>query len=140
MSWSPTASRCAKAWSSSMPSSGSRRNLAATLPSAGTAKPRSVDPVRPEINGFPCLMCKTPIADYEDEITARLMRTFPLIKDLVPDVSWNYEVNKRILPLTPSTAEREDPQPWRCCRRTSTVLQSSGSASNASCVRTSATS
>ena len=32
---------------------------------------------------------------------SRPMKTFPLIKDLVTDVSWNYEVNKRIPPFTP---------------------------------------
>jgi succinate dehydrogenase / fumarate reductase iron-sulfur subunit len=29
------------------------------------------------------------------------MKAFPLIKDLVTDVSWNYEVNKKIPPFTP---------------------------------------
>ena len=30
------------------------------------------------------------------------MRAFPVIRDLVTDVSWNYEVNKRIPPFTPT--------------------------------------
>jgi succinate dehydrogenase / fumarate reductase iron-sulfur subunit len=29
------------------------------------------------------------------------MKTFPVIKDLVTDVSWNYEVNKKITPFQP---------------------------------------
>ena len=66
-----------------------------------------------EINGFPRLMCKTPIAEYEGEISVRPMKAFPVIRDLVTDVSWNYEVNKRIQPFTPSERDREDQQPWR---------------------------
>jgi succinate dehydrogenase / fumarate reductase iron-sulfur subunit len=66
-----------------------------------------------EIDGFPRLMCKSPIAEYGDEITVRPMHTFPIIRDLVCDVSWNYEVNKRIAPFTPSEADVNDPEPWR---------------------------
>src|SRR5665213_2313720 len=55
-----------------------------------------------EIQGFPRLMCKTPIAEYGEQITVRPMRAFPVIRDLVTDVSWNYEVNKRIPPFTPA--------------------------------------
>ena len=53
-----------------------------------------------EINGHPGLTCMTRISDFsEDEsITVQPMKTFPIIKDLVSDVSWNYEVNKRITP------------------------------------------
>jgi len=66
-----------------------------------------------EIDGFPRLMCKSPVADYGDELTVRPMRTFPVIRDLVTDVSWNYEVNKKIPPFTPSAADAADPEPWR---------------------------
>ena len=56
-----------------------------------------------EVNGKPRLMCKTRLdalpADRPVEV--RPIRTFPLIKDLVTDVSWNYEVNKKIPPFTP---------------------------------------
>jgi succinate dehydrogenase / fumarate reductase iron-sulfur subunit len=34
-------------------------------------------------------------------ITVNPMKTFPIIKDLVTDVSWNYEVNRKIPPFTP---------------------------------------
>ena len=56
-----------------------------------------------EVNGRPSLTCKTRLSDFEpgEEITVEPMRTFPLIKDLVTDVSWNYEVNQRIEPFTP---------------------------------------
>ena len=58
-----------------------------------------------EINGKPRLMCMTrmkdTIANEGDSITVKPMKTFPLIKDLVTDVSFNYRVNKKIKPLQP---------------------------------------
>ncbi len=57
-----------------------------------------------EVNGRPRLMCKTRLDRLpEDEpITIGPLKAFPLIRDLVSDVSWNYEVNKRIPPFTPA--------------------------------------
>jgi succinate dehydrogenase / fumarate reductase iron-sulfur subunit len=57
-----------------------------------------------EVNGKPTLMCKTRMDRFpiEEEITVEPIKTFPLIKDLVTDVSWNYEVNKKIPPFTPA--------------------------------------
>src|SRR5256885_2568666 len=56
-----------------------------------------------EINGKPRLMCMTRISDYQagETITVTPMKAFPVIKDLVTDVSWNYEVNKRIPAFQP---------------------------------------
>ena len=56
-----------------------------------------------EINGRPRLACMTRLGDYrEDEtITVQPMKAFPVIKDLVTDVSWNYEQNRRIAPFKP---------------------------------------
>jgi succinate dehydrogenase / fumarate reductase iron-sulfur subunit len=63
-----------------------------------------------EVNGRPKLMCKTRLDDYPDHvIDVHPMRTFPLIKDLVTNVQWNYEVNKRIAPFTPNPDEMS---PW----------------------------
>ncbi len=55
-----------------------------------------------EVNGKPSLMCKTRMDDFTtgEEITVEPLRTFPLVKDLVTDVSWNYQVNKKIPPFT----------------------------------------
>src|ERR1700716_796651 len=54
-----------------------------------------------EINGKPALMCKTRVDSFGDaDIHVHPMKTFPLIKDLVTDVSWNYRVNKKIQPFT----------------------------------------
>ena len=36
-----------------------------------------------------------------ETITVYPIKAFPVIKDLVTDVSWNYEVSKKIPPFTP---------------------------------------
>ena len=53
-----------------------------------------------EVNGRPSLMCKTRLDSLplDHPIQVYPMKTFPVIKDLVCDVSWNYEVNKKIPP------------------------------------------
>jgi len=63
-----------------------------------------------EVNGKPALMCKSRMDSFpaDQPITVRPMRTFPVLKDLVTDVSWNYEVNKRI----PAFKPRPDAE-WR---------------------------
>jgi succinate dehydrogenase / fumarate reductase iron-sulfur subunit len=66
-----------------------------------------------EIDGFPRLMCKSPVADYGPALSVRPMRTFPVIRDLVTDVSWNYEVNRRIPPFTPSDEDAAATESWR---------------------------
>jgi succinate dehydrogenase iron-sulfur subunit len=60
-----------------------------------------------EINGSPKLMCMTRLSslDLEQPVTVEPMRAFPLIKDLVTDVSWNFRVKGGI---TPFTARRPD--------------------------------
>jgi succinate dehydrogenase / fumarate reductase iron-sulfur subunit len=56
-----------------------------------------------EINGKPRLSCMTrmDVFEREETITIQPVKTFPVIKDLVTDVSWNYEQNKRIAPFRP---------------------------------------
>jgi succinate dehydrogenase / fumarate reductase iron-sulfur subunit len=56
-----------------------------------------------EVNGRPRLMCKTRLDDLDPAapITVAPLRAFPVVRDLVSDVSWNYEVNRRIPPFTP---------------------------------------
>ena len=63
-----------------------------------------------EVNGMPKLMCMTRLSDYEENepIVVKPMKTFPIVKDLVTDVSWNYEVNKKILPY--QHPETDDPR------------------------------
>ena len=51
-----------------------------------------------EVNGRPRLMCKTRMdaLPLDQPITVYPIKTFPIIKDLVTDVSWNFRVNKKI--------------------------------------------
>jgi succinate dehydrogenase / fumarate reductase iron-sulfur subunit len=88
-------------------------NLAPDLAVRWNCKAAKCGSCSAEINGFPRLMCKTPIDEYGDELSVRPMKAFPLIRDLVTDVSWNYEVNRRIPPFTPSEADARDSEPWR---------------------------
>src|SRR5258705_6232673 len=63
-----------------------------------------------EINGKPKLMCMTRMSDYapDETITVTPMKAFPVIKDLVTDVSWNYEVNQRIPNFQPPAPDLPD--------------------------------
>jgi len=59
-----------------------------------------------EINGKPRLMCMTRMDGHRhvkpgETIILEPMHTFPLIGDLVTDVSWNYRVNKMIPAFQP---------------------------------------
>jgi succinate dehydrogenase / fumarate reductase, iron-sulfur subunit len=56
-----------------------------------------------EINGRPRLMCMTRMNTFPagEPITVSPIRTFPLIKDLVTDVSFNYEKAKSIPAFKP---------------------------------------
>jgi succinate dehydrogenase / fumarate reductase, iron-sulfur subunit len=51
-----------------------------------------------EVNGRPRLMCMTRMSTFtEDEtVTVTPMRTFPVIRDLVTDVSYNYEKAREV--------------------------------------------
>jgi succinate dehydrogenase / fumarate reductase iron-sulfur subunit len=68
-----------------------------------------------EVDGRPSLTCKTRLADFdlEEPITVEPMRAFPLVKDLVTDVSWNYEVNKTIQPFTPPEDVPQENWRWQ---------------------------
>src|SRR3954469_7271086 len=67
-----------------------------------------------EINGHPKLMCMTRMADMPEgkPVTIRPMKAFPVIKDLVTDVSINYEVKKRIKKFKPRPPDAPDGT-WR---------------------------
>ena len=62
-----------------------------------------------EINGKPRLGCMTRLNEFEEDetITITPVKTFPTIKDLVTDVSWNYEQNQRIKPFKPRPREAD---------------------------------
>jgi succinate dehydrogenase / fumarate reductase, iron-sulfur subunit len=63
-----------------------------------------------EINGKPRLMCMTRLNSLPlaEPITVEPMRTFPPIKDLVTDVSWNFGVKKTIQKFTPRKPDFDD--------------------------------
>jgi succinate dehydrogenase / fumarate reductase iron-sulfur subunit len=68
-----------------------------------------------EVNGRPSLTCKTRLSDFDlaAPITVEPMRAFPLIRDLVTDVSWNYEVNRTIEPFTPPSDVPQSEWRWQ---------------------------
>ena len=63
-----------------------------------------------EVNGKPKLMCMTRMntLPLDRPVTIEPMRAFPVEKDLVADVSVNYEIKKRIKPFKPRPPDRED--------------------------------
>ncbi|HEX7878120.1 MAG TPA: succinate dehydrogenase/fumarate reductase iron-sulfur subunit [Candidatus Eisenbacteria bacterium] len=67
-----------------------------------------------EVNGKPRLMCMTRMdeIDTSQPVTVEPMKAFPLIRDLVTDVSWNFEVKKRITPFKPRKPDDPDGS-WR---------------------------
>jgi succinate dehydrogenase / fumarate reductase iron-sulfur subunit len=67
-----------------------------------------------EINGMPKLMCMTRMntLPLDKPVTVEPMKTFPHMKDLVTDVSWNYEVKKRIPKFKPRKPDAPDGT-WR---------------------------
>ena len=67
-----------------------------------------------EINGKPRLMCMTRMdtLPIDQPIILEPMKAFPLIRDLVTDVSWNYRVKKQIKPFKPRPPDAPDGT-WR---------------------------
>ena len=67
-----------------------------------------------EVNGNPRLMCMTRLnqLDLTKPVTIEPMRTFPLIKDLVTDVSWNFRAKKTITRFKPRKPDAPDGT-WR---------------------------
>ena len=71
-----------------------------------------------EINGQPRLMCMTRLSqvNLHEPVTVEPMRAFPPIKDLVTDVSWNFEVKKGIKKFKPRPADAPDGT-WRMAQK-----------------------
>src|SRR5687768_4935432 len=67
-----------------------------------------------EINGMPKLMCMTRLSDLnlDKPVLLQPIKAFPLIKDLVTDVSWNFRVKKKIKKFKPRKPDAEDGT-WR---------------------------
>ncbi len=62
-----------------------------------------------EINGKPKLLCMTRMSHYpaDEPITVTPMRAFPVIRDLVTDVSWNFKVAKKVPPFAPRPRDKD---------------------------------
>jgi succinate dehydrogenase / fumarate reductase, iron-sulfur subunit len=62
-----------------------------------------------EINGKPRLLCMTRLSvfDHDKPITVTPLRTFPVVRDLVTDVSFNYEMAKRVPAFAPRAREAD---------------------------------
>jgi succinate dehydrogenase / fumarate reductase iron-sulfur subunit len=67
-----------------------------------------------EVNGLPRLMCMTRLSDLplDRPVTVEPMKAFPLRKDLVTDVSWNFRVKQSIKPFKPRPPDAPDGT-WR---------------------------
>jgi succinate dehydrogenase / fumarate reductase iron-sulfur subunit len=67
-----------------------------------------------EVNGMPKLMCMTRLNQLplDRPVTIEPMKAFPPIKDLTTDVSWNYEVKKKIKKFRPRPPDAADGT-WR---------------------------
>ncbi|EQD52737.1 succinate dehydrogenase and fumarate reductase iron-sulfur protein, partial [mine drainage metagenome] len=63
-----------------------------------------------EVNGLPRLMCKTRVDKMGTKIRIEPMRAYPVVKDLVTNVSHNWKISKGIPPFTPKP---NMPKPWR---------------------------
>jgi succinate dehydrogenase / fumarate reductase iron-sulfur subunit len=71
-----------------------------------------------EINGNPKLMCMTRLSSLpmEEPVTVEPVRSFPLIRDLVADVSWNFRVKKQIKKFKPRPPDAPDGS-WRMSQK-----------------------
>lgn len=67
-----------------------------------------------EINGMPKLMCMTRLNSLpmEKPVTVEPMRSFPSVRDLITDVSWNFRVKEKIAPFRPRKPDSDDGT-WR---------------------------
>jgi succinate dehydrogenase / fumarate reductase iron-sulfur subunit len=71
-----------------------------------------------EINGSPKLMCMTRLNSLplDRPVTVEPMKAFPHIRDLVTDVSWNYQVKKKIKKFKPRPPDAPDGT-WRMAQQ-----------------------
>lgn len=67
-----------------------------------------------EVNGRPKLMCMTRLQDLplDKPVTIEPMKAFPPVRDLVTDVSWNFDVKKKIKRFKPRPPDDPDGT-WR---------------------------
>lgn len=80
-----------------------QKNISSDLAVRWNCKAAKCGSCSAEVNGKPKLMCKSRLDDFnlDKPISVRPMKSFPVVKDLVCDVSWNFEINKKIKPFKP---------------------------------------
>ncbi|MFQ5350380.1 MAG: succinate dehydrogenase/fumarate reductase iron-sulfur subunit [Thermoanaerobaculia bacterium] len=71
-----------------------------------------------EVNGMPRLMCMTRLSDLplDEPVTVEPMKSFPVLKDLVCDVSWNYAAKRKVRRFKPRPPDVADGS-WRFDQR-----------------------
>ena len=77
-----------------------------------------------EINGVPRLMCMTRLdtLPLDKPVTVEPLKAFPLLKDLITDVNWNYKVKKRIKKFNPRPPDAPDGT-WRMQQKDANRVQ-----------------
>jgi succinate dehydrogenase / fumarate reductase iron-sulfur subunit len=91
-----------------------QRKFAADLACRWNCKAGKCGSCSAEVNGMPKLMCMTRLSELpiEKPITVEPIKAFPAIKDLITDVSWNFQVKKRIKKFKPRSPDAPDGT-WR---------------------------
>ena len=71
-----------------------------------------------EVNGKPRLMCMTRLNQLplDEPVTVEPIKAFPLMRDLVTDVSWNFRVKKQIKKFKPRAPDADDGT-WRIAQK-----------------------
>jgi succinate dehydrogenase / fumarate reductase, iron-sulfur subunit len=77
-----------------------------------------------EINGMPKLLCMTRLNSLplDQPVTVEPMKSFPHVKDLVTDVSWNYRVKKSITKFQSRRPDLPDGT-WRMAQKDADRVQ-----------------
>ena len=94
-----------------MSSTAPRPRRPTTWPCVGTVRLANAALVPAEINGRPRLMCMTRLSVLPpgEPITITPLRTFPVIRDLVTDVSFNYAKAREVPAFAPAADQPEAP-------------------------------
>src|SRR6266540_5255397 len=80
-----------------------QRTQAADLACRWNCKAGKCGSCSAEVNGMPKLMCMTRLSELplEKPVTIEPMKAFPVIKDLITDVSYNYTKAREVPSFTP---------------------------------------
>ena len=77
-----------------------------------------------EVNGNPRLLCMTRLSDLDldQPVTVEPMKAFPVLRDLVTDVRWNYGLKRKIKPFKPRKPDADDGT-WRMAQEDADRVQ-----------------